>query len=147
MDKKPTTFRTKLTPVQLQQRLIYTQSELNKYKTQVERYQNDYYYNMIDEFKDKEEKWTQEKKELEEALEFTNQTIKNLQNEVTKLKQQEKADQSSATKIEHTTNHAVTQETDPSPSKEITIDQDHSSVTQTKNQDWFLRSVRDKKED
>ncbi|MCM2675026.1 hypothetical protein [Alkalicoccobacillus plakortidis] len=147
MDKKPTTFRTKLTPVQLQQRLIYTQSELNKYKAQVERYQNDYYYNMIDELKEKEEQWIREKNQMEEILETTNQTLKNLKVEVNKLRQQEKADQSSATKIEHEPNQGLNHNSESSTSKEITINKDHTSETQTKNQDWFLRSVKNKKED
>ncbi|WP_100373477.1 hypothetical protein [Bacillus sp. FJAT-45037] len=52
---------SKLTPVQLQQRLIYTQSELAKYKQQLERYQNDYHYSLIDQLH-------LEKKELEEQV-------------------------------------------------------------------------------
>ncbi|KYG32431.1 hypothetical protein [Alkalihalobacillus trypoxylicola] len=39
---------SKLTPTQLQQRVIHLQSELNKYKALVEQYQNNYHYNLID---------------------------------------------------------------------------------------------------
>ncbi|MCM3761867.1 hypothetical protein M3212_13915 [Alkalihalobacillus oceani] len=61
---KRTISVTKLTPVQLQQRLIYTQSELAKYKHQVERYQNDYYYGLIDELKAKNEQLIQQNEDL-----------------------------------------------------------------------------------
>ncbi|MDV2685093.1 hypothetical protein RYX56_11990 [Alkalihalophilus lindianensis] len=44
---------SKLTPIQLQQRLIYTQSELNKYKKEVDKYQNNYHYSLIDELQEK----------------------------------------------------------------------------------------------
>lgn len=98
MDNKQTSFRTKLTPVQLQQRLIYTQSELKKYKAQVEKYQNDYYYNMIDELKEKEQAWVLERDELQQNLVTANETIQLLQDELTTLKTQEKADHSSAPK-------------------------------------------------
>ncbi|MCM3715559.1 hypothetical protein M3202_15950 [Alkalihalobacillus oceani] len=65
---KRTISLTRLTPVQLQQRLIYTQSELAKYKQQVERYQNDYYYGLIDELQQKNEQLIQQNEELNKQV-------------------------------------------------------------------------------
>ncbi|MEK4565626.1 hypothetical protein MKX54_13240 [Alkalihalobacillus sp. FSL R5-0424] len=151
MDNKQTSFRTKLTPVQLQQRLIYTQSELKKYKAQVEKYQNDYYYNMIDELKEKEQAWVLERDELQQNLVTANETIQLLQDELTTLKTQEKADHSSAPKgkkeIPMPTQNTLDPDTtrakeDP---KEIDPYQEETPISASKNQDWFLRSVKGSK--
>ncbi|MFK3937243.1 hypothetical protein ACI2JA_06990 [Alkalihalobacillus sp. NPDC078783] len=151
MDNKQTSFRTKLTPVQLQQRLIYTQSELKKYKAQVEKYQNDYYYNMIDELKEKEQSWIIEKDELQQSLLTANETIQLLQNELTTLKAQEKADQASAPKGKKETPTSTQPVLGPetTQAKEIPFHQgeEETSVSTSKNQDWFLRSVKGSKKD
>ncbi|MDQ0207859.1 hypothetical protein [Alkalicoccobacillus murimartini] len=142
MQSKKTALHTKLTPVQLQQRLIYTQSELNKYKTQVERYQNDYYYNMIDEFKDKEKQWVTEKTELQSELQSTltqlqkvQTDLSELQSEFEKVRQKEKADiQSAEVEVE-----------EPIKQKDVQPDIQLDREGPSKNQDWFLRSVKNPK--
>ncbi|BAB06555.1 hypothetical protein P4637_10390 [Halalkalibacterium halodurans] len=45
----------RLTPVQLQQRVIHAEAELEKYRIRVKKYENDYYYGMIDELKQENE--------------------------------------------------------------------------------------------
>ncbi|MED4127559.1 hypothetical protein [Shouchella miscanthi] len=40
---------SRLTPVQLHQRLIHAESEIVRLNKELERYKNDYHYNMIDE--------------------------------------------------------------------------------------------------
>lgn len=46
---------TRLTTVQLQQRLIHAQAEIAKLKKELERYKNDYHYSMIDELSNENE--------------------------------------------------------------------------------------------
>lgn len=152
MDKNQTSFRTKLTPVQLQQRLIYTQSELKKYKAQVEKYQNDYYYNMIDELKEKEQNWLLERDELQQKLSQANETIQLLQDELTSFKTQEKADHSSAPKGKNE-GPAPTQQMQDSETSQVTEDpkemilqKEQIPAPAAKNQDWFLRSIKGKKD-
>lgn len=137
MQSNKTILNTKLTPVQLQQRLIYTQSELNKYKKQVEKYQNDYYYNMIDELKAKESQWETERLELQSELDKSLNQLHILQAELAELKQRqkEKAEEHSA-KVE---------EQEPIKEKDVQLDISLNEDNQTKNQDWFLRSVKNPK--
>lgn len=152
MDKNQTSFRTKLTPVQLQQRLIYTQSELKKYKAQVEKYQNDYYYNMIDELKEKEQSWLLERDELKQKLSQANETIQLLQDELTTFKAQEKADHSSAPKGKNEVPAPTQQMQDSETSqvtedpKEMILQKEQIPAPAAKNQDWFLRSIKGKKD-
>ncbi|ERN52867.1 hypothetical protein M3689_07420 [Alkalihalophilus marmarensis] len=81
----------RLTPVQLQQRLIYTQSELKKYKLQVEKYKNDYYYNLIDQLKKDKENLENEiqlnNNELFEKESLYNKEINSLKNKLGEAEQ------------------------------------------------------------
>lgn len=44
--------KVKLTPVQLQQKIIHLQSELGKYKKRVKDYQENYHYRLLDELRE-----------------------------------------------------------------------------------------------
>ncbi|WP_078391729.1 hypothetical protein [Shouchella patagoniensis] len=56
---------TRLTTVQLQQRLIHAQAETAKLKKELERYKNDYHYNLIDELTIKNEELQKELLDLQ----------------------------------------------------------------------------------
>ncbi|TSB46077.1 hypothetical protein [Alkalicoccobacillus porphyridii] len=149
MENQSSSFRTKLTPVQLHQRLIYTQSELNKYKSQVKKYQNDYYYNMIDELKLKEKQWAKEKEQFEAELIATRTQLHQIEEELKELlhKEKEMAEKLSAIKhatpIEETKDYS--KEIDSKPIYDQMITTESNQPTQ-KNPEWFLRSVKNKKE-
>ncbi|WP_368503819.1 hypothetical protein AB3N04_16910 [Alkalihalophilus sp. As8PL] len=82
---------SKLTPVQLQQRLIYTQSELDKHKKLVEKYQNDYHYNLIDQLQEENQLL---KEQIDKTVELENKhkeicrQLENVKEELTLLNTQ-----------------------------------------------------------
>ncbi|GAF66849.1 hypothetical protein BTS2_3754 [Bacillus sp. TS-2] len=77
---------SKLTPTQLQQRVIHLQSELNKYKALVEQYQNNYHYNLIDTLQEKVNKQTETITLLEEILENEKKSYQTISEEFSTYK-------------------------------------------------------------
>lgn len=128
--------KSKLTPVQLQQRLIYTESELAKYKQIVNKYQNDYHYSLIDQLQAENK---QLKKQYANSFDLENKV-----SELTKklALAEEKIARYESTGPYSTRSSFVNQEnTEDHP--ELVENQDEMTI----ERNWFHRSLMNHKEE
>ncbi|WP_059104012.1 hypothetical protein [Shouchella shacheensis] len=84
----------RLTSVQLQQRLIHAQAELDKCQKELSKYQNDYYYQMIDELKEENKQHQAELEKLQLAHETLSKNYEQQEKEVERLQNKSRADSS-----------------------------------------------------
>ncbi|ADU31136.1 hypothetical protein [Evansella cellulosilytica] len=61
--------KEKLTPVQVKQKVIYLQSELQKYRNKVKDYEENYHYKLLEELKVENDMLKKENRKLEDKME------------------------------------------------------------------------------
>ncbi len=76
---------SKLTNTQLQQKIIHLESELKKQKQLLEKYQNDYHYNLIDRLQAEKEVQEQQFIELEQQLNVEQTKYQNHQTKLSSI--------------------------------------------------------------
>jgi hypothetical protein len=153
---------SKLTPVQLQQRLIYTQSELDKHKKLVEKYQNDYHYNLIDQLQEENQLLKEQivqTVELENKHKEISRQLENVKEELTLLNIQYKEAQQNYTieratlvekikSLQKTTSQEEDHPSDENAREKMPKDNSSSPIVSgfETESNWFHRSLLNHKD-
>lgn len=134
---------TRLTTVQLQQRLIHAQAEVAKLKKELDRYKNDYHYSMIDEFRQDNEQLQTLYNELKLDYEAITGENKNPFKEITKAKSDPLPMQAQKNLAQAEDIHADDPEDSVfiSPNTSIKKKQE-SDNSQDETSSWFSRSIK-----
>ncbi|MBG9784100.1 hypothetical protein [Shouchella lehensis] len=132
---------SRLTPVQLHQRLIHAESEIVRLNKELERYKNDYHYNMIDEL------LAENKELLDECSRLKEQAPMN-ENQSQKTSSQTESMESTATvekkQDEQKDEQQPSQSHDESVffSSKANLPNQPDSLEDNSQASWFTRSIK-----
>ncbi|MFS0787270.1 hypothetical protein ABC345_12925 [Shouchella sp. 1P09AA] len=132
---------SRLTPVQLHQRLIHAESEITRLTKELNRYKNDYHYNMIDELLTENERLLEEITALKEQLDPSAKNepvIKSHTHQPT----QQKETSSKVTETSRTTLPADESIFFSSKAKLPDQEEQDSPETDDQTTNWFSRSIK-----
>ncbi|MDQ0255370.1 DNA-binding winged helix-turn-helix (wHTH) protein [Evansella vedderi] len=137
--------KIKLTPVQLQQKIIHLQSEIGKYKKQINDYQENYHYSLLEELReenkalvDKNELLETSYKEIYEKNQQLEQEINEIKTNLSKKEEQNQKLLEELKEVQERFNKVEKKEHSPfinqETSKEI--------LKSTDETEWFTRNLQ-----
>lgn len=133
---------SRLTPVQLHQRLIHAESEITRLTKELNRYKNDYHYNMIDELLTENEKLLEEITALKQHSHPPAKNEPVMPNSTTPQSIQQKETHSKVTETSRTTLPADESIFFSSKAKTPEHEEQDSPETDDQTTNWFSRSIK-----
>jgi len=133
---------SRLTPVQLHQRLIHAESEITRLTKELNRYKNDYHYNMIDEFLTENEKLLEEITALKQQSHPPAKHEPAMTNSTTSQLTQQKETHSKVTETNRTALPADESVFFSSKAKFPEHEEQNSPEMDDHTTNWFSRSIK-----